>query len=249
MDKKKLTGHLLWVALCWLCSLVPLNARSSATHVGDLYYNDLLLSKNLVEAGEHEQAREILYRLSKLKNPYAAWAAGALGRMYQNGEGVEQDIDRARQHFRRSAALGSSDGVFSLAYTYVDSDFPKYVKGLKKAAYMGHVISAGELGLLHFKGEGVPQDDLKAYFWLFSKRIRSEDSTIAWSEAFEALEQRMRPEDIEMGRVLAWNQVYLKFRAGYFQDQFDADNPNIKGPIQPGGYEIRDGRLIIDGAQ
>ena len=49
-------------------------------------------------------------------------AALSLGQMYQKGEGVAPDIQRARQHYERAAEAGHTDAMLLLARLYIEGN-------------------------------------------------------------------------------------------------------------------------------
>jgi TPR repeat protein len=78
-------------------------------------------------------------------------AAGALGRLYYFGRGVEKDLDLAIQLLEKSAELDSLDAILLLAYIYENRqdgryDMKKAISYQKAAAEQDHVSTIFRLG-------------------------------------------------------------------------------------------------------
>ena len=87
----------------------------------------------------------------------------SLGLMYENGEGVAQDLNRAADLFKRACDAGGSGGCTNLGLMYHHGE--GVVKDLNRAAdFFGRACDAGGppgctgLGLMYQNGEGVAQD-------------------------------------------------------------------------------------------
>lgn len=81
-----------------------------------------------------------------------------LGRMYEEGEGVEYNIEKAAQYFLKAANLGHSSSQHSIGKMHQDGegnmewDYEKAVFWLKKAALNGSDFAAIELGDIYSEG-------------------------------------------------------------------------------------------------
>lgn len=87
----------------------------------------------------------------------------SMGWFYFNGFGTLQDLREAERWYRRSARLGEPKAMFSLG------QIEQKEKGFAAAHYWfelahkhGHVRSLYWLGKLHWRGQGVPCDRVKA---------------------------------------------------------------------------------------
>ena len=90
-----------------------------------------------------------------------------LGRKYRDGDGVEQDGDKAVEWLTKAANQGSTKAKFDLAYMYKDGDgvplnYSKAIEWFTLAADEGDLNSLTWLGLLHERGHGFPKDPSKA---------------------------------------------------------------------------------------
>ncbi len=176
-------------------------------------------------------------------------ASEILGIMHLNGDWVERDVPTAREYLRAAIESGSVRAIFILGETYFEEDKALYARYQEKAAQRGHLIAAQQIGRACFYGEGVPQNDLLAYRWLFSIQIRTPVAVETWTEPLAELNERMDEESIEEARLMAWNHVYIDLKVGFFQEEFEEDNAGMEGPIKKGEYVIEDGRLIMTGPQ
>jgi len=66
-----------------------------------------------------------------------------LGCCYRNGEGVEQDNEKAVEWFLKAAEQGNAEAQFALGVCYhngegVKQDYEQTIKWLQKAAEQGH---------------------------------------------------------------------------------------------------------------
>jgi len=97
----------------------------------------------------------------RLANQGEAWAQFNLGNMYENGEGMSQNLQQAANWYRKAGEQGYAYAQYNLGVLYdsgrgVPQDDKEAVKWYRKAA---------EQGLAHAMGEGVPQDDTEALKW------------------------------------------------------------------------------------
>ncbi len=91
----------------------------------------------------------------------------ALGRKYRDGDGVEQDGDKAVEWLTKAANQGSTNAKYDLAYIYKEGDcvplnYSKAIEWFTLAADEGDLDSLVWLGLLHERGHGFPKDPSKA---------------------------------------------------------------------------------------
>ncbi|MGA3008829.1 MAG: tetratricopeptide repeat protein [Terracidiphilus sp.] len=95
-----------------------------------------------------------------------------VGECYASGKGVTRDLKQAAEWYRKAADKGDIGGEVHLAVLYRDGgkDFPRDMvqaaEWYRKAAEQGDVPAQGTLGVLYSIGQGVPQSDAEAYFWL-----------------------------------------------------------------------------------
>ena len=95
-----------------------------------------------------------------------------LGDCYASGKGVTRDLNLAAEWYRKAADKGDISGEVHLAALYRDGgrDFPRDMtqaaEWYRKAAEQGDVTAQATLGVLYSIGQGVPHNDIEAYYWL-----------------------------------------------------------------------------------
>ncbi|HDX4050349.1 TPA: SEL1-like repeat protein [Enterobacter soli] len=90
-----------------------------------------------------------------------------LGLKYRDGNGVEQDGNKAVEWLTKAANQGSTQAKFNLGYMYKDGDgvplnYSKAIEWFTLAADEGDMNSLVWIGILHQRGHGFTQDFSKA---------------------------------------------------------------------------------------
>ncbi len=93
-----------------------------------------------------------------------------LGRMYLNGDGVNQDYAKAFEWYQKSANQGNNEAQTLMGHMYYDGkgvnqDYTKAFEWFQKAANQGQPLAQIFLGFMYYDGEGVRQDYAKAFEW------------------------------------------------------------------------------------
>ena len=93
-----------------------------------------------------------------------------LGRMYFEGEGVQQDYAEAMKWYRKAAEQGHADAMILLGFMLEagqvgSKNYPEAMKWYRKAADQGDAHAQYALGDMYGEGKGVPQDYVQAYMW------------------------------------------------------------------------------------
>ena len=115
------------------------------------------------------QAVEIFEDLAQNNNNIGA--RDALGVVYSQGIGVEQNTTKALEHLEASAEQGSASAYNTLGFMYnhgigVEPDQQLAIEYMEQAAELGHIEATNNLGILYLNGEGVKQDNRKALEYL-----------------------------------------------------------------------------------
>jgi TPR repeat protein len=85
---------------------------------------------------------------------------------------IAEDYKQAEAWYRKAAGQNSVAGELHLAALYRDGgegfprDMAQAAAWYRKAAEQGDAGAQGTLGVLYSMGQGVPQSDVEAYFWL-----------------------------------------------------------------------------------
>lgn len=99
-----------------------------------------------------------------------AKAQTALGNMYHDGFGVEKDIAKALEWYRKAVDQGYGEAQFRLGHEYstghgVTADQEMAVKLFKMAAAQGHGAAQFRLAECYLAGLGVQKDSFEALVW------------------------------------------------------------------------------------
>ncbi len=121
------------------------------------------------DAQRYEQAREIWLPLAE--QGFAS-AQLNLGSMYDYGQGVDEDPERAVRWYRVAAEQGNGIAQFNLGMMYADGrgisqDFGLAALWYSKAADQNINDAQHNLGLLYAEGQGVEIDTDRAIEWLY----------------------------------------------------------------------------------
>tara|TARA_A100001015_G_scaffold150495_1_gene166890 strand:+ start:1520 stop:2485 length:966 start_codon:yes stop_codon:yes gene_type:complete len=126
----------------------------------------------------YSKSRKNLERLAEKGNSNAQ---NTLGRMYENGFGVDQDDGIAMHWFEKAAEQGSTISQFNLALNIYKSksckpDFKKAYHWYQKAADQGDPDAQNNLGRMIEQGLGGVKKDNKKAFQLYKKAAETGDS-------------------------------------------------------------------------
>lgn len=139
-----------------------------------------LFTASLAQANTLEEAKQKLLQKDyaaahaiyvSLANQNDAKACYNLGLMYQNGDGVTQNLDEAIKWYTQSADLGYKEAQYTLGALVFQRmtqniSYPQAVSYYEQAAKQGHVKSQLNLGMLYLRGEVIAQDMPAAVQWL-----------------------------------------------------------------------------------
>jgi TPR repeat protein len=119
------------------------------------------------ERGDYREAARILLPLAEEGEPSAR---NVMGRMYELGLGVEQDLKAAAHWFELGARAGNSEAQNNIAVMYslgqgVQLSPRLAMQWYRRAADGGHAIAQYNLGVIYEEGWGVRKSDVKAMRW------------------------------------------------------------------------------------
>jgi hypothetical protein len=94
----------------------------------------------------------------------------AVADCYRNGWGVEQNIAKAAEWYRKAADRGISDAQYQMGRLYengqgVTQNYAKAFSWYSRAAWAGHTDSINSLALMYARGRGIQKDNREAYVW------------------------------------------------------------------------------------
>jgi uncharacterized protein len=91
-----------------------------------------------------------------------------VGLYFQNGKGVEKDIDQAIFWFEKAAMKKDKNALYHLAMILIkqeDKDFKLIASLLDQAAQLEHPNAQYNLAVMYHKGDGLKMDLDKAFYW------------------------------------------------------------------------------------
>ncbi len=176
-------------------------AAAEAGHAPASYNLALILLETGGEGGAEEAAR-LLQQAADAEIPQAQHA---LGLLYREGRGVEENPPRATALFHRAARNGDLEGMVEYASAVfngigVAPDEERAAAWFRKAAWRGNPVAQNRLALLYAFGRGVEKDLVEAAAWhllaagqgLDDKRL---DEALGELSEEQLAEARARAED------------------------------------------------------
>lgn len=125
---------------------------------------DLGKGARAFDSQDYNTAIQELEPLSKEGNPDAT---NMMGQMYENGWGVEKDVEKAKGLYTRGANIGHLDSVNSLR-ALKNQEFQVELKTVLPAATAGDATAINRLGVMNEFGYGLQRNPTKA-FSLYNK--------------------------------------------------------------------------------
>lgn len=172
-----------------------------------------------------------LLRRAALKG--AAPAQYDLGKLYEQGRGVDQDMIEARNLIAKAAAAGHVGAMYDLALFMAEGeggplDEAGAVEWFSKAADHGFLDAQYNLGVMYAEGIGTQQDLAEALYW-FELATRKGDSAAALE--VRNLTSRLPPETVRevMEAADVWSELPSIALAN---GRFGAQRWNTGNPLQ-----------------
>lgn len=142
--------------------------------MGPVSADTLQSAKNAIESQNYTVALDQLRPLARDGNTDAS---NLLGRMYENGWGVEADQDEAARLYRLGANQGHLDSVTSLR-ALQNKTFAVEFNRLMPLAKAGNAEAQNRIGEMLEFGQGVERDTTAAYQWF--QRAAEQNEVSAW---------------------------------------------------------------------
>jgi uncharacterized protein len=122
---------------------------------------------------------EALRWFEKAASAGSAMGITGLGFLYERGDGVAQDLTKARELWEKAAAMGNTLAMANLGGIFaggrgVPQDYPRAREWYEKGAQKDNAMAMVALGTLYRDGKGVPQDYAKARS-LFEMAVATSD--------------------------------------------------------------------------
>ena len=109
-------------------------------------------------------------RLEELVKQGDADAMTRLGFMYDSGQGVPQNFEKAKELYEQAANLGNAGAMNNLGTMYyfgqgVPRGYSKAKEWFEQSAILGNDVAMNNLGTMYYFGQGVSQDYSKTKEW------------------------------------------------------------------------------------
>ena len=208
---KKLTAALLSILMvCTVCF-------ASVAEEGDELYER---GREAFNRKDYGKAFELFSQSAELGN---ALGINALGAMYFDGYGVEQDTAKAADCFTKAGEAGNTDGWYNLGHMYItgaegiEPDYAKSLEYFTKAADQGNEKGIYMIGYQYCKGAGVEQSFGKAYeYWCKAAKLGSFYAMKALGELYR--EGLGVEQDYEKAADLFWKSWTEGGEAGGYEE-------------------------------
>ncbi len=134
-----------------------------------------------------------------------AFALYRLGALYEKGVGVTRDASKAKELYKKAADAGNARAMHNLAVLYAQDggagkpDYASALDWFHRAAEYGVRDSQFNLGVLHGRGLGGPQDLAQSWMW-FSLAAKQGDTDAARKR--DEVSNRMDGKAMAQGKTL-----------------------------------------------
>jgi len=135
-----------------------------------------IVAKKLFDADRFDESKKMFLSAKEWLEPLAnngyAKAQHEMARLYSDGLGVKKDWAIAEKWYRLAADQGDSFAEENLGRAYFTRgksgkvDYKIAAKYLQRSARKGLVLSQYLLGSMYLEGQGVPQNNQKAFKWM-----------------------------------------------------------------------------------
>lgn len=144
-------------AICWLIKAANQGHAFAQFHFGS-------------KQEDYQKYKQAFVSYRKAAEQGLTIAQYKLGTMYENGLGVEQELEQAVFWYRKAAEQGYANAQYNLGCMYrdglgIDQDYEQAIFWYRKEAEQGDAKSQYKLGLMYANGQLVNQDTTQAVYW------------------------------------------------------------------------------------
>ena len=186
-------------------------ASAAPAQASDL--EELEHARQAAKRGEYTECYNGVCRVAHRGHPQAQ---SILGHMYEQGVGVEKDIQKSIQWYEKAAMKGVTDAECRLGHIYyqgkgVPRDPKKACKWLTRAAQHNSAEAQNTLGHMYLTGDGVKKDIQAASQWLH----RAANNGIKDAEQAIVSLPEVKPVTRDMGPGIAFHQTMNNIEQGW----------------------------------
>ena len=136
------------------------------------------------QQSQYTKAKECFEQISNTKSSQSSKAMLAIGVMYNNGDGVNRDINKSIKWFEKSALKGNMQASNKLGNYYASKEkYKQSFKWFEKSALKGNSEASFYLGYFYTGGLGVDRDLSKSMSW-YEKSALKDNSKAQLNLAF-----------------------------------------------------------------
>jgi len=185
------------------------------------------------DKAEYETAYPEMMALASEGNPAAAYY---MGRMYQEGLGVDPDVSKALQYYEQAdkglnAAAAVQLGKMAMTGEGMAQNKDLGIQYLKKAAYAGEADAFYELGKLYEDGNGVEKNYIYSFGFFYMGALKGEKRSQVKTARFY-LNGRGIPQDFNEAvkwYVRAANQGFIPAQQEWAN--LRVTHPRLRNPV------------------
>ena len=175
---------------------------SNVTHVDFVAIANFKQGLNAFEAKDYDAA---LDKIAPLAQAGDSGAQYYLGRMYHDGNGIEQSFEEAAKWYCLAAEAGNAEAQFHLGLMHyggrgVAQSFKDAAEWFRRAGEVGHVVSLLTLGFMYESGTGMRENKCRAY-------LCYDLVDVIWDECAkdsrDKIARDMTPEQISIAKRMA----------------------------------------------
>jgi hypothetical protein len=204
------------MALIFCLSLFTYSAISGPVFADSTQASDVEELEHARQAAKQGQYVECYNGVCRVAHRGHPQAQSILGHMYEQGVGVEKDIQKSIQWYEKAAMKGVADAECRLGHIYyhgkgVPRDPKKACKWLTRAAQHNSAEAQNTLGHMYLTGDGVKKNIQTASQWLHkaaANGVKDAEQAIVSLPA-------VKPVTNDMGPGIAFHQTMNNIEQGW----------------------------------
>lgn len=186
----------------------------------------IMFSLSVIHAAASDAENKTFAEIQQLANDGNAEAQLALGDMYYEGDGVEEDDAQAKAWYLKAAEQGNADAQYELGIMYFDEkESAKAILWFKKAADQGMADAQFQLGVMYINGFGTPRNYKTAFKYMKDAAEQNYQSAQLMISGMYADGMGVKKNDLQ---AYFWFSVFNRSE----KDQELIEHPEIKKLIQ-----------------
>lgn len=130
--------------------------------------DDVSKGQKLIDSRKYNEALNYLMKAADDGNSEAMFT---IGRLYEDGLGVNKSYSDALSWYKKAAELSNPNAIFYMGYYYEQGlggpqNYTEALKWYKKAADLGNEVAMHNIGIMYLNGSGVEKDRSEAIKWM-----------------------------------------------------------------------------------